>query len=231
MKPTLQAILCPAMILVGSACGRDLELSERQDLTSEEIVQAYEINIFATESGVTNYVAKAAFKTKAEYNSKSLKLPEGDTISLNNVPLTWSESDNDYRATGTEVPETFDFRWTHEGESYGNSLEPFNNPPSQVPSAISKTEGFTVPISGLSEGVKVFANLNQGSEVAAPFFALPTDADDSEEAVETDLSSLVPGAGVLTVIETKEESLEDSTSGGGSRIVKVQFGYNVTIEE
>lgn len=231
MKQGMSPVIClPVALLLGS-CGRDLSLQPRQALTIDEIMQYYEVNIFATEIGETYYVVKASLATKEEYNSKSLKLPEGDTLTLNGTDLAWSETYGDYRITGTDGTRTFSFVWTHDGVSYGNTITAARYPPSAIPTSISKAEGFTAQIPNLPSDVKVFANLNSGTEVSSPYFAIPTDADTSESPVESKLTGISSGTAVLTILETKEEELEDATPAGGSRIVKVQYGYPVTIKD
>lgn len=231
MKRKISPITCLPLALLAGACGRDLNLEPRQERTVDQIVQYYEVNVFATEVGETYYVVKAALATKEEYNSKSLKLPEGDTLTLNGEDLVWSETYGDYRKTGTDATRTFDFVWTHNGVSYTNRLSAVSYLPSSIPTTISKAEGFTAQLPVLPSEVKVFANLNSGTDVAAPYYAIPTNADDSENPVESQLPNVPSGTAVLTILETREDELENATPGGGAKIVKVQYGYPVTIKE
>lgn len=231
-KRIVAALLCLSNCWLIS-CGRDLSLEPRVTVTPDDLIQNYAINIFATSSIASNYTVTATFSTAAGTGQKILPLPAGDSFAVNGTPLTYSESTETYSTSGSGNPGTFAFVWTHEGITMSNTVTATLYPPSSVPRTVSKSTGVNVQVLNVPKGVTVSGTVNAGTQIVAPFVAIPIVVSGGGTATEVvaDYRGLSAGPGVLTLVETYSQSLQSPTQAGGSGIVTVQFGYYVTITD
>lgn len=231
-KPGIAALVLGGAIFYG--CGaRDLELDPRQTLKVDDIRQSFAISIFASGGGASNYIVAITFPAGKAEDTSPVKLPSGDSISVNDVRLTLAEdlATPTYKTKGSGNPETFNIVWTHGETVFKNVVTATLYHPVVDPTKVAKADIKTIQVTGVPTGVTVSAAVNSGSVVAAPYFSLPVEVSGAGTAapISVNLAKLATGAGVVTLLETTKAGLKSVTAAGGQASVTVQFGYNVTI--
>ena len=225
-----------ATFMLGSfflgGCGRELTIEPRRTMTVDDIAQHYKVTVFSTSEGAKSYTVTASFLAGTGAGAHGIVLPDGDTLTLIGAAMTAGTSDV-FSTSGSGNPRTFAFVWTHESTAYANTLTATAYEPAAIPTTISKTSDATIAISGVPAGTTVSATVNNGNKIAAPFFAVPLQVTGGGAAAKdsSNFSGLTSGVGALAIIEVTEPALQSPTSAGGSALVTVQFGYNVSITD
>ncbi len=224
-------LLC---LSIFSACGPVLSLEPRKTLKTDDLIQSYQVQVFATTSGASSFEAKAMFSTNQGSSLIGTQLPPEDQVTLNGTPMTKSaDADGEYVVQSTGNLSPYTFVWKHDGVSFQNTATATLYPLSSVPRVVSKSAGIDLQAASVDVGVLVSGQVNTGSIAAAPFFDLPVTVKGggSSASVTPNLGGLTAGPGVLTILEISKNQLQSSTVGGGSTTVIVQYGYSVSITD
>ena len=219
---------------VMNACGPVLSLEPRKTLKADDLIQSYQVQVFATTSGASSFEARAMFSTNQGSNLIGTQLPAEDQVTLNGTPMaTSAAADGEYVVQSTGNPGTYTFVWKHGGFSFQNTATATLYPLTAVPKVVSKSAGIDLQVASVDVGVVVSGQVNTGSIAAAPFYDLPVTVKGggSSASVTPNLGGLTTGPGVLTILEISKNLLQASTLGGGGTTVIVQYGYSVSITD
>ena len=215
------------------ACGRNLTLESRQDLSPDDLSQSYQLVVYIASDGTSRYTASVAFAPVGGVSTALTELPAGDALTVNGVAMTHTSGAFSYSASATGNPGTYAFVWTHGAKTYNNTLTADLYRPVSEPTFVSKGAGVFVQVPGVPAGTQLSGNVASGVPATGPTVAIPvsTIGGGSSPQFAPNLRGLHAGPGILTLVESRSSALQAATAGGGRAVVTVQFGYAVTIGE